>query len=176
MFQKQKHRHTNESPPKTKFYAKQAETAIIAINEEARKSVDKGLDSLVKKKFEQAEDFFSKAIRIQPDYANAYACRGMTRILLERTQEAVNDFDEAVRIDPLDAYFRFHRAKIRHFVQDDQDGALADLEVVMRSKDSILLADAYALRAKIHLKLGNIVLAEVDAQLARENGFKNDVF
>ena len=64
------------------------------------------------KKLEQEGDYsgaiedYNQAIRINPNYANAYNFRGLARLLLGEYQAAIEDFNSAIRINPdyADAY------------------------------------------------------------------------
>ena len=51
-------------------------------------------------KAEKALSAYDTAIRLQPDYAEAYNNRGVQRVLCEKFDAAIVDFTEAIRIKP----------------------------------------------------------------------------
>jgi tetratricopeptide (TPR) repeat protein len=57
-------------------------------------------------RYQSAVDDFNEAIRLKPDYADAYNNRGGAYFKLRRYQLAVKDFNEAIRLKPdyADAY------------------------------------------------------------------------
>ncbi len=74
---------------------------------------------------------YSEAIRLAPDYAEAYCARGLTYSFMDDREKAVADCNEAIRLDPdcRDAYI--FRADI-HETNGDIDKAVADLTVAIR--------------------------------------------
>ena len=49
--------------------------------------------------FQNATEQYSEAIRLNPEYTNAYTNRGIAKDALERFEDAIADFNEAIRID-----------------------------------------------------------------------------
>jgi tetratricopeptide (TPR) repeat protein len=49
---------------------------------------------------EQAVDAHDRAIRLKPDYGDAYCNRGMAQLLLDRKEEAAQGFDRALSLQP----------------------------------------------------------------------------
>jgi tetratricopeptide (TPR) repeat protein len=52
------------------------------------------------KKYQEAVDYFTKAIQAAPDYSEAYYSRGLAYHAIGDTKQAVNDFQQCLRIDP----------------------------------------------------------------------------
>ncbi|MEO1006352.1 MAG: tetratricopeptide repeat protein, partial [Cyanobacteria bacterium J06638_38] len=48
----------------------------------------------------KADSAFNKAVRIQPDFAEAWCNRGITLSRLKRYQEAIDSYNRAVEIQP----------------------------------------------------------------------------
>lgn len=69
---------------------------------------------------------FTKAIKIDPNYKDAYIFRGISRNSLEDYQGAILDFTKAININPSDANAYGLRASSRHSLGDYQ-GFIVDL-------------------------------------------------
>ena len=50
--------------------------------------------------FSDAIEDYTKAIELDPDYADAYNNRGYAYYLLEQYGKALNDYDKAIELDP----------------------------------------------------------------------------
>ena len=80
--------------------------------------------------FQNATEQYSEAIRLNPEYTNAYTNRGIAKDALERFEDAIADFNEAIRIDPQNdkAYFGRGSAKAElgqyNEAIEDYDGAI----------------------------------------------------
>jgi tetratricopeptide (TPR) repeat protein len=74
---------------------------------------------------------YGTAIRLKPDYSNAYNSRCYLHAILNRLQEAIKDCNEAVRLDPNNQYAYDSRAfsylKLGMF-----DASIADYNVALR--------------------------------------------
>ena len=75
--------------------------------------------------------FFSEAIRLKPNYAQAFANRGMARAKNGDLKGALEDCNEAIRLKPDDAYAFIARGFARH-EGDDLENALLDLSEAIR--------------------------------------------
>ena len=53
-----------------------------------------------KKKYKKAVDEFKKAVKLDPDYSDAYAGLGITSGLLEEPQKAVDYYNQAIELNP----------------------------------------------------------------------------
>ena len=58
------------------------------------------IDSDERYNLEAVIDAYDKAIRLEPDYAEAYNNRGIAKNNLGRHEEAIADYDEAIRLKP----------------------------------------------------------------------------
>ena len=71
----------------------------------AKECYDKALvliDSENRTDFVKAIEYLNKAIRLKPDYLNAYRERGSFYYKLEQYELAINDYDEVIRLKPKD--------------------------------------------------------------------------
>jgi tetratricopeptide (TPR) repeat protein len=82
---------------------------------------------------------FTRAIKLKPDYADAYYGRASTKYLIADYDGSVADFTEAIKLKP-DANTYYDRGLARFAIKDHQ-GAVADYtEAIKLKKD---YADAY---------------------------------
>ncbi|NJK75740.1 MAG: tetratricopeptide repeat protein [Oscillatoriales cyanobacterium RU_3_3] len=71
---------------------------------------------------------YTEAIRLNPNYAQAYNKRGIIRGRdLQDYPAAKADFDRAIEIDPNYANAYYNRARVRNFL-GDKDGAIGDFQ------------------------------------------------
>ncbi len=77
--------------------------------------------------------FYSEAIRLKPDYEDAYNNRGAARGGKGDLEGALRDFDQAVRLKPGDALAFFNRGSAR-YQKGDVENALHDFEQAIRLK------------------------------------------
>jgi superkiller protein 3 len=72
----------------------------LAAPKDAKKAYEKGLDALKKKRFEDAQNSFEKAIELYPKYATAWFELGRLRAAEQKFDLARGSFDQAVKADP----------------------------------------------------------------------------
>jgi len=77
--------------------------------------------------------FYSEAIRLKPDFAEAYNNRGATRADKGDLDGALRDYDGAIRLKPDFALAYYNRAHA-HRTKGDLDGALRDYDEAIRLK------------------------------------------
>jgi tetratricopeptide (TPR) repeat protein len=92
---------------------------------------------------------FTKAIKLKPDYADAYYGRASTKYLIADYNGSIADYTEAIKLKPdADAYYVRGLAKS---AMKDYQGAIADYtEAIKLKKD---YADAYYGRGLAFLQL-----------------------
>jgi tetratricopeptide (TPR) repeat protein len=74
---------------------------------------------------------FTEAIRLKPDFANAFALRGIARDRTGDLDGALSDYDEAIRIEPGDDSNLYLRGIVRR-ERGDLDGAISDYNEAIR--------------------------------------------
>ena len=74
-------------------------TAMMA-PKDAKKAFEKGLDALKKKKTEDAQKEFEKAVAAYPKYADAWFRLGTLQLSEKNTEAARNSFGQAIAADP----------------------------------------------------------------------------
>lgn len=105
-----------------------------------------------KRDFERALQNFDQAIRLRPDYPNAYYGRGNIYNAMGEADRAIADFDAAIRINPdfQPAYTNRGGANI---VKGNVDRAIADFDAAIRlnSRDAVAFSNrgyAYGMKGE----------------------------
>ncbi len=107
-------------------------------NPEANKLAREGAEAAKKQDWDQAVDLLKKATAMDHKYADelsaVYQRRGYAAASEQRYEEAINDYNEALKLTPQDAA-RIHeqRAAVEMKVQD-YDKALADYSELIKQK------------------------------------------
>ena len=96
-------------------------------------------------------DFLSKAIELDPKYAEVVLTRGMKYLRMKEYKKALSDFDKTVQVDPTSSDGYCYRG-VAHFELGENAKALADVSKAIELDDKN--ADAYRQRGRIHDKLG----------------------
>ena len=58
-------------------------------------------------------DAYTKAIELNPAYAEAYANRGNVKKIISQHEAALTDYDQAIRLNPNFAGFYYNRGSIK---------------------------------------------------------------
>ncbi len=77
--------------------------------------------------------FYSEAIRLKPDYADAFISRGIARSAKGDVEGALQDFNEAIRLKP-DYALAFNNRGVARRDKGDVEGALQDYNEAIRLK------------------------------------------
>jgi tetratricopeptide (TPR) repeat protein len=86
---------------------------------------------------------FNEAIRLQPDYVEAYNERGEIRKSLGDTKGAISDFSQAIQLKPNFAYAYNNRGVVRYY-SSDKKGAIEDYNKAIELNP--MYAEAYSNR------------------------------
>jgi tetratricopeptide (TPR) repeat protein len=117
------------------------------------------------KDFRGAIADYTEAIRLNPNYAEAYNDRGAARYDLGDKQGAIADYNTAIKINPNYAYAYNNRGTARSDLGDKQ-GAIADYTSAIKINPNH--ANAYYNRGNARYYLGDKQGAIVDLQKAAE--------
>jgi tetratricopeptide (TPR) repeat protein len=96
--------------------------------EEAAKFNQQGMADLKNEKYKEAAENFTKAINLAGSDAEGYINRGRVYIKLEKTDEAIADFKQAILFDPLNPSLYYWRAQAWK-AKDDQFNMTEDLKL-----------------------------------------------
>ncbi len=110
-----------------------------------------GVEHQEQGRLEEAAGEYDEAIRLNPQYANAYAKRGLAYYNLGQFELAIQDYDETIRLNPQDAKAYNNRA-IAFAELDELERAIRDYDEAIRLNPQY--ATAYNNRA--------IAFAELD--------------
>ncbi|MFH1226556.1 MAG: tetratricopeptide repeat protein [Planctomycetota bacterium] len=103
--------------------------------------------------------YFDEAIRLKPDYSDAYIGRGLTYSLENDPDKSMADFNEAVRLAPKDEDAYFYRG-LGYSASGESDPAIADLSKAIRLNPQY--ADAYMNRGIVYDSQGKLDPAIMD--------------
>ncbi|MCU0453191.1 MAG: tetratricopeptide repeat protein [Bacteroidetes bacterium] len=117
----------------------------------------------------RADRSFSIAIFHDPLFSAAYANRGTTRAALGRSEEALRDLDEALRIDPSDPSTRMSRAMVlRRSGRFDE--ALRDMHLAIARQP--MNVPWMVERAGLLLEMGRTGEAAAELEVLRRAGYE----
>ncbi|TFI53062.1 serine protease [Mastigocladus laminosus UU774] len=131
---------------------------VIATGPKADDFLIKAKEKYDQKDYKGAIVDLTEAIRLNPNYANAYYNRGLVRGDLGDKQGAVADYTSAIKINPNDAYAYNNRGLVRGDLGDKQ-GAIADYTsaIKINPNDDMAYNDRGVARAESGDKQGAIV-------------------
>ncbi|MBU1184369.1 MAG: tetratricopeptide repeat protein [Proteobacteria bacterium] len=99
----------------------------------------------------KAIEYLNEAIRLKPDYVDAYNTRGVTYRNLGQNQRAIQDYDTAIRLNSDDALAYYNRG-INYANLGQLQRAIQDYDTAIRLKPDY--AEAYNNRGSAYAKLG----------------------
>ena len=110
---------------------------------------------------------FNKAIKIKPDYAEAYYNRGFVYAGRGEYKQAIADFDKAIALKP-DLAEAYNNRGLAYAEKGDDDRAIADYDKAIALKPDY--AKAYSNRGFFYLFLQQWEQAKKDLQTAQDKG------
>ena len=138
--------------------------ASLAAPKDARKAYEKGLDALKKKKFDDAQLNFEKAVEVYPHYATAWYELGMLQAGQGNMDLAHSYFDKASECDP-----RFVQPYLQVSILELQASrwqSLADVTDKVLKLDPFDYPQAFYFNAVANYNLHNMEAAEKSALTA----------
>jgi tetratricopeptide (TPR) repeat protein len=116
----------------------EAEAAPTVAEEEltAQQWFERGVDAV---DLDEKLRFYSNAIRLQPDYADAFNNRGVARKGKGDLDVVIEDYNEAIRLNP-DFADAFYNRGVARRGKGDLDGAIEDYNEAIRLKPDYAIA------------------------------------
>ncbi|ELP56658.1 tetratricopeptide repeat family protein [Microcystis aeruginosa TAIHU98] len=131
-----------------------AETRIAqGNNQDAIGHYNRGIDYIQQEKYDLALAEFTKAININPRYAEAYLNRGVLYAVQGKPDLALSDYNQALNINPRDAE-AYVRRGILYYYRQETEKAIGDFRQA----------------AELYRQQGNAALYEAVMEILRELG------
>ena len=92
-----------------------------------------GLKNFEKEQYQEAIENFTKAIKLKPDYAEAYNKREVAKDKLRELEEVIKNYTEAIKLNPKDASAYNHRGVAKYKLRDFQE-AIKDFDEAIKLK------------------------------------------
>ena len=128
-------------------------------SERAASLIRQAGEALARNDSPRAIEFYTEAIRLDPNNAGAHEMRGWLYLGMRDYQRAISDFTEALRIEP-NRTKAYSGRGTTYLILNDLDAAIADFSVVIRAtpEDFATLAQ----RADAYQRKGDYALAITD--------------
>ncbi len=136
----------------------------LAAPKNARKAYEKGFDALKKKKTEQAEQEFQKAVQIDSNFSAAWCELGKLQAARSDFDSAHQSFEASLKADPKFVIPYVELSFLEYRAQKWQ--ALADISAEAAKLDAFEYPQAYLLNALANYNLKNYDAAEKSAREA----------
>ena len=128
-----------------------------------------GLEEYNGQNYEDAIDLYTKAIIINPSFAEAYFQRGCAKHYSDNYEGAIEDFNTSISLQPRNELFYKQRASSKTMLKD-YDGAISDCDQAISLKEDY--DKAYALRGILKIEMGEKSGCN-DLEKAGEYGYHN---
>lgn len=137
---------------------------------EAKKHIFAGYTKYKEKKFHNALREFNRAVKVDPENAEAYFWRGRVLMSINRYEEATPDFEMAVKLNPahVDAYNNLGWLCAR---AGNYHESISNLTKAIELKPDN--GWAYYYRGRINKEIGEVRMAMKDAEEACRLGFQD---
>jgi tetratricopeptide (TPR) repeat protein len=135
--------------------------ASLAAPKDAKKAYEKGMDALKKKKLEDAQKNFEKAVETYPQYAEAWFELGRLRAVENKPDLARGSFDQAIKADP--KYVPPYLSIAILDLQEKKWQELADVTEKTVKLDPFSFPQAYFFNSVANFNLHKLDIAEKSA-------------
>lgn len=129
----------------------------------------KAMESYNSANYEDAISLFSKSIKENPNFVEAFFQRGCAKHYSDDYKGAISDFDKAIELRPSSEVFFKQRGSSKTMLKD-YDGAISDCDEAIKIKPDY--DKAYALRGILKIELGQVDGC-TDLTKAGEYGYAN---
>ena len=138
-------------------------------NADALKLYTNGLEQYNGQNYEDAITLYTKAININPGFAEAYFQRGCAKHYSDNYEGAIEDFNTSISLQPKNELFYKQRASSKTMIKD-YNGAILDCDYAISLKKDY--DKAYALRGILKIEMGEKDGCN-DLEKAGEYGYHN---
>ena len=141
----------------------------LVLGQNAKEFYEKGLEKAQAGKFEEAIDYFSKSLELQPEDYYSWYNRGIAKTFLDNYEDALPDFEQTIKFAPdyKKGWLNLGTTK-KHLT--DYQGALTDYSHAIQLDQNY--ADAYYNRGLVYELLSKNDSACMDFNKAKEIGMK----
>jgi tetratricopeptide (TPR) repeat protein len=108
-------------------------TVYSAPQTSAQDLFERAKDKDNKKDYKGAIEDYNQAIRLKPDYDDAYFYRGLVKYSLRDYQGAIADSNQALKLSPKDSVYYYARGNAKSALEDYK-GAIADYNQALKFK------------------------------------------
>ncbi len=136
-----------------------AQPPSIQQMEQARAEFNEGIRAGIEEDFIKAKEFFSKAIEINPIYAEAFLYRGLSSIEMGDHSNAIRDLTIAIELDPAFSDQAHYFRGVARYWRKEYHQALDDLSVAIHMNPDYV---AFFQRGKVYMSLNNFQRALLD--------------
>lgn len=129
-----------------------------------------GFKAIRDKRYDKAERYFTKAIKVDESRAMNYYRRALIRMKLMRHKKALEDVSKAIDLNPNEYVFYLKRAQLYRILDIDYK-VMNDLNKAVRLKPNN--SNVFDIRGKFRLSLGDRAGGKMDllkAEELRKNG------
>jgi tetratricopeptide (TPR) repeat protein len=141
----------------------QISSTLPSVSSNAADDLNKGNQNFNNGNYEQAIAYFSEAIRLEPNYAEAYFNRGDSYYNTEKYNEAIADYTKAINLN-YKLYLAYSKRGDSYIEIGNLDLALPDLNQAIILKPDY--AAAYTYRGFVYFQKGDEDRALTDLNLA----------
>jgi tetratricopeptide (TPR) repeat protein len=121
-----------------------------------------GNDKIAKKDYAGAIEDYSRAIKLDSGFKQAYENRGVAKFYIQDFKGAIADYTRAIEIDP-DEYSSFGRRGWAKFYLQDYTGAISDLDRAVQGSTDKYRYLNFRGQAKVRLQEYESALADFSA-------------
>lgn len=134
----------------------------FAYSQTAKEYYSMGMIKMLEGDYTASIDGFTKAIKKDKNYVDAYFNRGICFEKLKKYQEAINDYSVVVKLKP-SMYQAFNNRGLLYFRTDKYEKAVADFSTSIRINPTYPFSFLY--RANTYLKMNELDKAKADAEV-----------
>jgi tetratricopeptide (TPR) repeat protein len=136
------------------------------INAQVQKMCQQGDDFAFRREHQQAIEYYTQAIALNPNFESAYCARGKSLIEIGDYRQAETDYQTALKINPALAIADGGLAQVYYHQKDYQAALVSCDRAIQRDRDNI---DFYQCRALINKKLGDYQRILLDCKFILEH-------